>query len=332
MVRVRTVTLAAALTVGTLFAPAGLAADARWTPQNATRIPQITRTPPPAVCAPFHSMIDMAQRGRPSPGAPVFPDTTAPGNLPAERFGAQECHGSATATTPGGFSVHCTNTGPNLAWAEGFARYRSAAIAACFSTWPGVKPTFRTFQRGDNKLTLTVMVREEGPGATVTTSAWYEPPKSKAFKQANCDTLEAMRALAAGNFKGLATKVDADGSTVMQAPLGAADVCIPMPKTGGRSAAAVACFWTTKDDDPIGAGVEVVTRATYRWWARLGGELCYRDQSPMQSGSTPGQGIIEQQLTTDPAGNVRIAVGLLGPEKGAPWGVSVMAHVRDAAQ
>lgn len=329
MVRVRTVTLAAALAVGALSAPAGLAADARWTPQNATPIPQITRTPPPAVCAPFHSMIDMAQRGRPSPGAPVFPDDTAPGNVPAAKFGAQECHGSATPTTPGGFSVHCTNTGPNRAWAEGFARTRSAAIAACFSTWPGVKPTFRTFQRGDNKLSLTVIVREEAPGATVTTSAWYAPPTSTGFKHANCGTLESMRTLAAANFKGLATKIDADGGIAMETPLGAADVCLTLPKTGGRNAAALACFWTIKDDDPIGAGVDVVTRATYRWWARLGSELCYTNLAPMQSGSPPGHGVIEQQLTTDTAGNVRFAIGLLGPEKGASWGVSVMAHVRD---
>lgn len=330
--RLRTGALAAAISAGVLCSPAVIAADAKWVPQNATPIPAITRTPPPAVCAPFHRMIDMAQRGRPSPGAAVFPDKLAPGNISPETFGAQECHGSATTATPGGFSVHCTNTGASLAWAEGFARERAATIAACFSTWPGVKPTIRTFVRGDNKLTLTVITREEAPGATVTTSAWYEPPTSKAFEQANCDTLEAMRALTVGNFKGLATKVDADGATVLEAPLGLADVCIPMAKTGGRNAAALACFWTITNDDPIGAGIEVVTRATYRWWARLGAELCYRDQSPMPSGSPPGHGIIEQQLTTDPAGNARFAVGLLGPEKGAPWGVSVMVHVRDVAQ
>jgi hypothetical protein len=98
----------------------------------------------------------------------------------------------------------------------------------------------------------------------------------------------------------------------------------------GRSFEALACLWPIADTDRIGAGIEVVTRGTYRWWARLGAELCYSDQSPLQSGPTSGEGVIEQQLTTGPAGNLRMAVGLLGPEKGAPWG-AVMVRVGDVA-
>lgn len=318
----------------------GHAADAPTYRPMPSSVPPVYRpqTVPPAstatqqnVCAPFQRLLNMAQTGRQSVGGAVLSSDKAKVlNFTDALLGVQGCRAYAGSVL-GTFSASCKNTLSDPASAIQMMKERVAVAEGCLPGWKKFGGPYGTgFERADHLMTLTITVPDtKYYDPMVETTAHYEDKPGAAARAANCETMEKMQALTAGNLASVTT-IKVGTATIMQTPLAGANICVPLSKANGRDKAALMCKWRVEPTNAQGPDAEAVGNAIFEKWVELTG-TCRAGQKRMTPTKATGADVAALHISGDQESNERWSITLRKPKDLVPWSVEVTSVMRDVS-